>query len=49
MEFAAPGQGREVADPYFGGADGFERVLDQCEDACRGVLAHLSAMLPVAS
>ncbi len=49
MEFAAPGQGREVADPYFGGADGFERVLDQCEDACRGVLAHLSAMLPLAS
>ena len=49
MEFAAPGQGREVADPYFGGADGFERVLDQCEDACRGVLTHLSAMLHIAS
>lgn len=32
---------REVADPYFGGAEGFEQVLDQCEAACRGLLATL--------
>jgi protein-tyrosine phosphatase len=45
MEFgASPGQ-REVADPYFGGADGFERVLDQCEDACAGLLAELRTNL----
>ncbi len=45
MEFAAEPASREVADPYFGGADGFERVLDQCEDACAGVLAELRASL----
>jgi protein-tyrosine phosphatase len=29
----------EVPDPYSGGADGFEEVLDQCERACAGLLA----------
>ena len=28
----------EVPDPYYGGADGFERVLDLLEDGCRGFL-----------
>ena len=28
----------EVPDPYSGGADGFEQVLDICERACRGLL-----------
>jgi protein-tyrosine phosphatase len=36
---------REVADPYFGGADGFEQVLDQCEAACRGLIAALRPQL----
>ncbi|MCC8404812.1 low molecular weight phosphotyrosine protein phosphatase [Paraburkholderia sp. MMS20-SJTN17] len=36
---------REVADPYFGGADGFELVLDQCEAACRGLIAALRAQV----
>ena len=31
----------EVPDPYYGGADGFEAVLDLCEDACAGFLASL--------
>lgn len=31
----------EVPDPYYGGADGFEVVLDLCEDACAGFLRHL--------
>jgi protein-tyrosine phosphatase len=31
----------EVPDPYFGGAQGFDRVFDICEAACRGLLAHL--------
>jgi protein-tyrosine phosphatase len=31
----------EVPDPYFGGAEGFDRVFDICLDACRGLLAHL--------
>jgi len=29
----------EVPDPYYGGATGFERVLDLVEDASRGLLA----------
>ena len=34
-------EGSEVPDPYYGGAAGFERVLDVCEAACRGLLEHL--------
>jgi low molecular weight protein-tyrosine phosphatase len=37
---AAP-EGAEVPDPYAGGSDGFERVLDICERACRGLLSQL--------
>ncbi|MEX8191576.1 low molecular weight protein-tyrosine-phosphatase [Comamonas guangdongensis] len=29
---------RQVPDPYYGGAQGFEHVLDLVEDACRGLL-----------
>jgi protein-tyrosine phosphatase len=29
-----------VPDPYYGGADGFETVLDQVEAICEGVLAQ---------
>ena len=31
----------EVPDPYYGGAAGFERVLDLVEDASRGLLERL--------
>lgn len=31
----------DVPDPYYGGADGFERVLDICEASCAALLAHL--------
>jgi protein-tyrosine phosphatase len=31
----------EVPDPYYGGEDGFERVLDLLEDACAGLLEDL--------
>ena len=34
-------QAQEVPDPYYGGHAGFEQVLDLCEDACTGFLAHL--------
>lgn len=37
---AAPA-GAEVPDPYYGGPEGFERVFDICEAACRGLLAHV--------
>ncbi|MDE1183918.1 low molecular weight protein-tyrosine-phosphatase [Paraburkholderia sp.] len=36
---------REVADPYFGGAAGFETVLDQCEAACAGLIETLRPRL----
>jgi protein-tyrosine phosphatase len=36
---------REVPDPYFGGPEGFDRVLDLVEDACDGLLAHLRQRL----
>ncbi len=32
---------REVPDPYYGGAAGFERVLDMVEDAGQGFIEHL--------
>jgi protein-tyrosine phosphatase len=32
----------EVPDPYYGGDQGFERVMDLIEDGCRGLLKHLS-------
>jgi protein-tyrosine phosphatase len=31
----------EVPDPYYGGEEGFERVLDLLEDACEGLLLTL--------
>lgn len=31
----------DVPDPYFGGADGFDHVLDLVEAACRGLLDEL--------
>ncbi|QGZ61235.1 low molecular weight protein-tyrosine-phosphatase [Paraburkholderia acidisoli] len=45
MEFAPETAGRVVVDPYFGGAEGFEAVLDQCEAACAGLLAALRPQL----
>lgn len=41
MEFA-PGGESEVPDPYYGGAAGFERVLDLVEKASRGLLETLT-------
>jgi protein-tyrosine phosphatase len=32
---------RDVPDPYYGGAEGFERVLDIIETACANLLDHL--------
>lgn len=31
----------DVPDPYYGGGDGFERVLDMIEAACPAILDHL--------
>jgi len=37
-DFCEIEQAREVPDPYYGGAAGFERVLDILEDACAALL-----------
>ena len=34
-------QAQEGPDPYYGGEEGFEQVLDLLEDACSGLLARL--------
>jgi len=34
---------REVPDPYYGGASGFDHVLDLLEDACDGLFEVLTA------
>jgi protein-tyrosine phosphatase len=30
-----------VPDPYYGGEDGFDEVLDLCHAACSGLLEHI--------
>ncbi len=34
-------RGREVPDPYYGSANGFERMLDLVEAGCAGLLAEI--------
>ena len=41
LEFAPDAGTPEVPDPYYGGARGFEEVLDLVEAASRGLIAHL--------
>jgi len=48
LEFSTDASVREVPDPYYGRADGFERVLDLAEDASRGLLAHIMEQLQAA-
>ena len=38
MEFAGDSEVEDVPDPYYGGALGFERVLDLAEEAAAGLL-----------
>ena len=39
------GRGRVVPDPYYGDAAGFERVLDDIEAACEGLVSALRTRL----
>lgn len=32
---------QSVPDPYYGGPQGFEKVLDLLDDACAGLLSHI--------
>jgi protein-tyrosine phosphatase len=41
LEFAPHGAPEDVPDPYYGGPNGFEEVLDLVESGARGLLAHL--------
>jgi protein-tyrosine phosphatase len=41
LDYAPETGVREVPDPYYGGAAGFERVLDLVEAASRGLIAAL--------
>lgn len=41
LKYARHHAERDVPDPYYGGADGFERVLDMVEDAAQGLLQHI--------
>ena len=38
LSFATQSTEQEVPDPYYGGDQGFEHVLDLIEDACQGIL-----------
>jgi protein-tyrosine phosphatase len=41
LEFAPDADELDVPDPYYGGPNGFEQVLDLIESASRGLLKHL--------
>jgi len=40
LDFAEGLNETEVPDPYYGNAEGFERVLDLCEAGGRGLIKH---------
>jgi len=43
LSFSSQWQNHEVPDPYYGGADGFDQVLDMVEDAAHGLLSDIRA------
>jgi protein-tyrosine phosphatase len=47
MDYSSARRGEEVPDPYYGGAQGFEVVLDMAEDAAAGLLQHIKKKLGV--
>jgi protein-tyrosine phosphatase len=46
LEFAMDADVAEVPDPYYGGGNGFEEVLDLVETASRGLLDQLRKATP---
>ncbi|MFT4551537.1 MAG: protein-tyrosine phosphatase [Chlamydiales bacterium] len=40
-DFSKSFKGQDVPDPYYGGDQGFEKVLDMFEEACAGLLATI--------
>ncbi|WP_039917620.1 low molecular weight protein-tyrosine-phosphatase [Cellvibrio mixtus] len=45
LDFGSRKTHREVPDPYYGGNDGFELVLDLVEEAAEGLLTHIRQRL----
>ncbi|HSC96463.1 MAG TPA: low molecular weight protein-tyrosine-phosphatase [Burkholderiales bacterium] len=45
LAFSTDAVPREVPDPYYGGEQGFEQVLDLVEEAAQGLLDHLRGVL----
>ncbi|MCB9206488.1 MAG: low molecular weight phosphotyrosine protein phosphatase [Ignavibacteriales bacterium] len=43
--FSSNGKFDEVPDPYYGGPEGFETVLDILEDSCSGLLEEIKSKL----
>jgi len=41
LEFASQVANHDVPDPYYGGEEGFEKVLDLVENASQGLLEHI--------
>lgn len=46
MSFASRFEEKDVPDPYYGGPQDFERVLDMLEDAARGLLESIGRPAP---
>jgi protein-tyrosine phosphatase len=42
LSFSSQYPNRDVADPYYGGAQGFEQNLDQIEDAVQGLIREIT-------
>ncbi len=42
-EFASHHQEKEVPDPYYGGPEGFNKVIDLLLDACSGLLEQIKS------
>jgi len=40
-EFVSDSDAREVPDPYYGGTDGFDDVMDLLEDGCANLLEYV--------
>ncbi|KAF0114404.1 MAG: protein-tyrosine phosphatase [Rhodospirillaceae bacterium] len=49
LSFAPESGDGDIPDPYYGGPEGFERVLDMIEAGTKGLLAHIRRHLATAA
>ena len=49
LEASAPWKGEDVPDPYYGGPEGFEQVLDMVEEAADRWLDIIAAEIDPAA